>query len=77
MRNFHPVNTAQVETYVEVKVAYHEKFAIVKRTNVDEGSTPKWNEVLQFPLEANDNTKFRKEELQSSDTQIIISLFDK
>lgn len=71
------INTAQVETYVEVRVAYHEKFAIIKRTNVDEGSTPKWNEVLQFPLEANDNTKFKKEELQSSDTQIIISLFDK
>jgi len=31
---------------VEVKVAYHEKFSIIKRTNVDEGSTPKWNEVL-------------------------------
>jgi hypothetical protein len=40
------INTAQVETYVEVKVAYHEKYAIVKRTNVDEGSMPKWNEVL-------------------------------
>jgi hypothetical protein len=35
-----------VETFVEVKIIYHEKFSIVKRTNVDEGTMPKWNEVL-------------------------------
>lgn len=45
-------NTAQVETYVEVRVIYHERLSISKRTNVDEGSMPKWNEVLQFPLES-------------------------
>jgi len=71
------INTAQVETFVEVKVIYHEKFAIVKRTNVDEGSLPKWNEVLTFPLEADNKTNFTKEELLSSETLIIITLFDK
>lgn len=51
-------NTAQVETYVEVKVIYYEAkdgkqgLTKTKRTNVDEGSMPKWNEVLQFPLES-------------------------
>lgn len=71
------INTAQVETYVEVKIQYHEKFAIIKRTNVDEGSMPKWNEVLTFPLEADNKTNFTKEELLNSPTTITISLFDK
>ena len=38
---------------------------------------PKWNEVLWFPLEADDGKAFTKEDLMSSDTKIIISLFDK
>jgi hypothetical protein len=38
---------------------------------------PKWNEVLSFPLESDNKTHFTKEELQSSHTTIIISLFDK
>lgn len=71
-------NTAQVETYVEVRVQYHEKYAIVHRTNVDEGYLPKWNEVLTFPLVSeNAETGFTQAELQSTHTQIIISLFDK
>ena len=41
-----------METFVEVRVKYHEKLSIVKRTNVDEGTMPKWNEVLTFPLES-------------------------
>jgi len=71
------MNTAQVETFVEVKVQYHEKFAMTKRTNVDEGGSPKWNEVLVFPLEADNKTNFTREELINSQTMIIISLFDK
>ena len=70
-------NTAQVETFVEVRLQYHEKFAIIKRTNVDEGSMPKWNEVLTFPLEADNKTNFTKEELMSTKCMIIISLYDK
>ena len=67
LKNKHDLeNTAQVETYVEVKVIYHEKLSISKRTNVDEGSMPKWNEVLQFPLEAINMQGFTKEELYNS-----------
>lgn len=50
---------------------------MTKRTNVDEGASPKWNEVLIFPLEADNKTNFTKEELINSTTMIIISLFDK
>ena len=38
---------------------------------------PKWNEVLWFPLEADNIEAFTKEDLMSSETKIIISLFDK
>ena len=38
----------------------------MKRTNVDEGSMPKWNEVLWFPLEADNKEAFTKEDLMSS-----------
>jgi hypothetical protein len=38
---------------------------------------PKWNEVLTFPLEADNKTNFTKEELLNSPTTITISLFDK
>ena len=70
------LNTPQVETYVEVSVIYNDALNVIKRTNIDEGSTPKWNEVLEFELNS-DHEKFTKEELMTSDTQIIISLFDK
>lgn len=66
-----------METYVEVKVIYHDRFSIIKRTNVDEGFLPNWNEVLDFPLEADNNKGFTKEELLNAETQILISLFDK
>ena len=42
----------QVETYVEIKVQYHEKYAVLKTTNTDEGTMPRWNEILDFVLEA-------------------------
>ena len=60
-----------------MKVQYHEKYSILKTTNVDEGSMPRWNEILDFPLESKNNEGFTQEELTSSDTKIIASLFDK
>ena len=65
----------QVQTYVEVKIQYHEKYAVVKRTKTDEGRMPRWNEILDFALVA-DNKNFTLEELSSSSTMIIVSLFD-
>ena len=38
---------------------------------------PKWNQVLNFPLEALNATKFTKEELIKSQSMIIVSLFDR
>ena len=67
----------QVETYVEIKVQYHEKYAILKTTNTDEGSMPRWNEILDFPLTSENNEGFTQEELQKSKTVIVCSLFDK
>lgn len=66
-----------VETYVEVKIQYHNKFALIKQTRIDEGKMPKWNQVLTFPLEALNATKFTKEELIKSQSMIIVSLFDR
>ena len=63
------INTPAVETYVEVALIYNEKLTVIKKTNIDEGATPKWNEVLEFPLNSQ-NDGFTKEELMSSDTQI-------
>jgi len=71
------MNDCQVETFVEVKIIYHKKFAIVQRTNVDEGTMPKWNEVLEFPLKADDEKGFTKEELLNTEAQIMITLFDR
>lgn len=39
-----------VESYLEVKVIYHALRTHTKSTNTDTGSSPKWNEVLEFPL---------------------------
>ena len=70
------IQIPSVETYVEVALIYHEKCTVIKKTNIDEGSAPKWNEVLSFDLNS-ENEKFSKEELAKSKTKIQISLFDK
>ena len=70
-------NTPQVETYVEIKVQYHEKYTILQTTNVDEGTMPRWNEILDFPLQSQNSEGFTQEELMSSKTMIIATLFDK
>ena len=66
----------QVETYVEVRVQYYEKFAVVRRTFTDEGRMPRWNEILDFNLVADNGSGFTPDELYSSQTMIIVSLFD-
>ena len=71
------INRPQVETYIEVALIYNEAYTMIKKTNIDEGSTPKWNEVLQFDLVSQDSKGFTKEELMNSNTTIMISLFDK
>jgi len=62
---------------VEVKIQYHEKYSILKTTNLDEGTMPRWNEILDFPLDSSNNEGFTQEELQTTKTLIIASLFDK
>ena len=69
-------STPQVESYVEVRVQYYEKYAVMKRTYTDEGRMPRWNEILEFPLVADNGSGFTIEELASSETMIIVSLFD-
>ena len=62
---------------MEVKVQYYEKYAVVKRTHTDEGRMPRWNEILDFALVAENIHGFTMDELSSSATMIIASLFDK
>ena len=38
---------------------------------------PRWNEILDFPLDSQNNEGFTQEELQTTSTLIIASLFDK
>ena len=38
---------------------------------------PRWNEILEFPLDSQSGEGFTKEELSSSKTLIIATLFDK
>ena len=38
---------------------------------------PRWNEILDFALVADNNSNFTLEELAASTTEIIVSLFDK
>ena len=66
----------RVETFVEVRIVYNEYYTEVKTTNVAEGDFPEWNEVLNFPLIAENGKKFTKDELVNSKTMIYISLFD-
>jgi hypothetical protein len=46
------------------------------QTNIAEGDFPEWNEVLSFPLKAENGRKFTKEELINSKATLYISLFD-
>jgi len=69
-------NKVQVNTFVEVRVVYHDKFSKVLVTGCDEGKSPNWNEVLSFPLEADNKSRFTREELMSSHTMIHVNLFD-
>lgn len=66
----------RVETFVEVRIVYNEVFTIVKSTNVAEGDSPDWNELLTFPLKAENGKRFTREELVNSKTMIYISIFD-
>lgn len=67
----------RVETFVEVRIVYNELYTQVKQTNVAEGDYPEWNEVLTFPLKAENGRKFTKDELVNSKTMIYVSLFDR
>jgi hypothetical protein len=67
---------ARVETFVEVRIVYHEKYTEVLRTNKAEGDFPEWNEVLNFSLKAENGKRFSKEELINSKAMIYISIFD-
>ncbi len=49
----------------------------MKTTNTDEGTMPRWNEILDFPLDAANDEAFTQDELAKSKTVIIASLFDK
>lgn len=62
---------------MEIKVQYPDKYTILKTTNTDEGTMPRWNEILDFPLEPFNKESFTREELMSSTTNIVASLFDK
>lgn len=66
----------RVETFVEVRIVYNEYYTEVKTTNVAEGDFPEWNEVLNFPLIAENGKKFTKDELMNSKTMLYVSLFD-
>lgn len=45
-------------------------------TAIDEGSMPKWNEVLTFELHPQNGNEFTLEELAQTKAEIVISLFD-
>lgn len=45
-------NISRVETFVEVRIVYNDFYTEVKVTNIAEGDFPEWNEVLSFPLAA-------------------------
>lgn len=66
----------RVETFVEIRVVYHEGFTHKLQTNIAEGESPEWNEVLSFNLVAENGKRFTKEELINSKTMLYISLFD-
>ena len=38
---------------------------------------PRWNQILDFPLDSENSEGFTQEELQTSKTNIIASLFDR
>jgi hypothetical protein len=69
-------NISRVETFVEVRIVYNDYYTEVKVTNIAEGDFPEWNDVLTFPLKAENEKRFTKEELVNSKTIIYFSLFD-
>ncbi len=66
----------RVETFVEIRIVYHEGYTHTLHTNIADGDFPEWNEVLSFPLQAENGKRFTKEELINSKTMLYISLFD-
>lgn len=60
-----------------MKVLYDGDKYMVKRTKVDEGTDPKWDEILSFPFQTKNKTLFNKKDLNTSNCQINVSLFDK
>jgi hypothetical protein len=50
---------------------------IIKRTTVDEGQLPKWDQILQFVYKEQKGMKFTKKSLEKSQVKIIVSLFAK
>ena len=53
-------STPKVESFVEVKVVYDSKTYMIKRTSVDEGQQPKWDQILSFPFTALNGGCFTK-----------------
>jgi len=49
-----------VQSMIEVKIVYNEEYSLTKITNVAEGNSPEWNEILEFPLKALNERKFTK-----------------
>jgi hypothetical protein len=70
-------NIKRVETLVEVRLVYHEGYTFTQHTNIAEGDFPEWNELLAFPLIAENGKRFTKEELINSKAMFYISLFDR
>ena len=68
---------SKVEPYVEIKMVFEDKKYIIKRTTVDEGQLPKWDQILNFVYKERKGMKFTKEALEKSQIKIIVSLFDK
>ena len=69
-------NICRVETFIEVRIVYHNGYTQVQYTNIAEGDYPEWNEVLSFPLEPLNGKHFTQSELEQSKTMIYISIFD-
>jgi hypothetical protein len=60
------MSKVSVNSYVEVEIVYDNHKRDFKRTNTDEGASPKWNELLTFDLISSDKQNgFTTEELQN------------
>ena len=60
-----------------MRIVYNEEYSEVKLTNIAEGDTPEWNEILEFPLKALNRRRFTKQELINTKSMIYITLFDR